>query len=342
MNDQPVIKRTGCDDPEFQLLISRLDDELWNELHEDQVTYDQFNRVTGIQTAVIVYINRKPAAIGCFKELEKDTVEIKRMFVEKEFRGLGLSKHVLSELEKWSLELGYHYAVLETSVHFKVAQNLYASAGYEIIENYDQYKGLTESVCMKKELKRYSLNAGKEIAKKDANGFLSFFETNNIEYFGFENDFVESNIRCIPMIVRFKMDKAGIKLKLKEWSKFSEMERVALSKMPCDRGEEVKEYYQYLAGLIKNHTDNPPTKLEVEHKPAWGNTYTVPVAIAEKMDEIGLSVSVQQWMALTQLQRFALVKLSRPGHESKNFPRAVEEFGLLPRDQKIETDIKSR
>ena len=45
-----------------------------------------------------------------------------------------------------------------------------------------------------------------------------FKDMAGIEYFNFEEDFVEKNIRCIPMIVRFKMDKAGIKLKLAEWS----------------------------------------------------------------------------------------------------------------------------
>ncbi|HMJ70182.1 MAG TPA: nitrate reductase associated protein [Cyclobacteriaceae bacterium] len=28
----------------------------------------------------------------------------------------------------------------------------------------------------------------------------------------------------------------------------------------------------------------------------------------------------------TELQRFALLKLTRPGHENRNFPRAVTEF----------------
>jgi hypothetical protein len=323
-------------------LISHLDNELWNELHEDQGTYDQFNQVKDIKTAIVVYVNGKPAAIGCFKKFNDNTVEIKRMFVEKEFRGRGLSKYVLNELEKWALECGYQYAVLETSVHFKVAQNLYAGAGYEIIENYDQYKGLIESICMKRELKTQWLNDRNESRKQDAHGTSSFFGRKDIEYFAFEEDFVENNMRCIPMIVRFKMDKAGIKLKLKEWNMFFENERVELSKMPCGRGTEIKEYYEYLAGLIKNHTGNSPTILAVEQQPGWANTDAVPVAISERLKEIGLPFSPQQWKALTQLQRFALVKLSRPGHESKNFEKALIEFGLMPHDQKIETGIESR
>ena len=75
------------------------------------------------------------------------------MFVEKEYRGKGLSKRVLKELEKWAEELGFRNAILETSVHFETARSLYMNAGYTIIENYDQYKGLDESICMKKVLK---------------------------------------------------------------------------------------------------------------------------------------------------------------------------------------------
>jgi GNAT superfamily N-acetyltransferase len=152
MLQQPTIKRTTANDKDFQWLITQLDAELWNELQEDQSTYDQFNKVSDITTAVVVYINNQPAASGCFKKYKSDSVEIKRMYVVKEFRGKGLSKIVLSELEKWAKETGYSFAVLETSVHFITATTLYRKAGYHIIPNYDQYENLKESVCMKKKL----------------------------------------------------------------------------------------------------------------------------------------------------------------------------------------------
>ena len=148
-----IIKRTTTSDKDFQLLISNLDQELWNELNEDQDIYDKFNKVDEIDTAVLIYADHQPAACGCFKKFDDETVEIKRMYVQKEFRGIGLSKKVLSELERWAIEKGYHSAILETSIHFKVAQQLYRTNGYEIISNYPPYIGLTESVCMKKELK---------------------------------------------------------------------------------------------------------------------------------------------------------------------------------------------
>jgi putative acetyltransferase len=146
------IKRTPTSDPDFEKLVKYLDHELWEELKEDQATYDQFNKVPHIKTAVIIYKNEEPIAIGCFKEKNENTIEIKRMYVNKAYRGNGLAKKVLHHLEQWAVECGYQYAVLETSIHFNTAKNLYSSNGYEVTENYPPYVGLQDSVCMKKHL----------------------------------------------------------------------------------------------------------------------------------------------------------------------------------------------
>ncbi len=152
MSDQLTTKRTTTNDADFIYLVSLLDNELWNELNEDQSTYDQYNKVPDINTAIIIYDEQIPVAIGCFKEYNNDTVEIKRMFVEKAYRGKGISKIVLGELEKWAIEEGFLFAILETSIHFTVAKKLYKNAGYIVIANYDQYAYLEESICMKKNL----------------------------------------------------------------------------------------------------------------------------------------------------------------------------------------------
>ena len=71
------------------------------------------------------------------------------------------------------------------------------------------------------------------------------------QYFKFEEDFVEDNVRCIPMIVRFKLDACGIKLKLAEWCKFSAEQRTLLADLPCEKTIEVASYRQYLQQLIR-------------------------------------------------------------------------------------------
>lgn len=153
MSSPFVIKRTTTADPDFQVLVKALDNELWNELKEDQAQYDQYNHVPQIKTAIVVYVNEQPAAIGCFKPFDESTVEIKRMFVQKAFRRKGLSKAVLNELETWAKEEDYKAAVLETSIRFIPARTLYENNGYSIIPNYPPYDGLIESVCMRKELR---------------------------------------------------------------------------------------------------------------------------------------------------------------------------------------------
>jgi len=156
-----------------------------------------------------------------------------------------------------------------------------------------------------------------------------FLNLPGIEYFLFEEEFVEENIRCIPMIVRFKMDKAGIKLKLAEWSKFSVEERIELAKKECSNKVEAKQYYNYLRNLIEKYTAKPATALEVEENPAWANINSVPEMLNDKLNEFGWQVSTEQWKGLTNLQRFALLKLCREGHENKNFPKAMKEFKLI-------------
>jgi hypothetical protein len=150
-----------------------------------------------------------------------------------------------------------------------------------------------------------------------------------IEYFNFEEDYIEENVRCIPMIVRFKMDAAGIKLKLAEWSKFKPEERIQLALMPASTEEELMMYNSYLTQLVEKYTNSKATPLTIDTNPDWANLESIPFMLAEKAKEFDLVLTLENWQALTNLQRFALMKLYRPGHENKNFPKAIKEFNLL-------------
>ena len=156
-----------------------------------------------------------------------------------------------------------------------------------------------------------------------------FLNLDGIEYFRFEEEFMENNMRCIPMIIRFKMDIAGIKLKLSEWKRFSTEERIELALMSCGFYEGSEQYAGYLAGLIKKYTGRNPTSMEVNKVSAWRELHSIPETLIEKLREFDWNLSIAQWKSLTDLQRFALLKLCRQGHENKNFPKAMKEFGLV-------------
>jgi len=51
-----------------------------------------------------------------------------------------------------------------------------------------------------------------------------------------------------------------------------------------------------------------------------------------------LPLEANRWRQLSELQRFALVKLSHPGHEHRNLPLALAEFGLLPGEAEGEAE----
>ena len=145
-------------------------------------------------------------------------------------------------------------------------------------------------------------------------------------FFAFESDFVDS-LRCIPMIVRYKLDTCRVKLQLSDWVRFNFDEKDFLAEMPCHTPDEIEMYAEYVNELVWKYTSSVPSPLK-NLDPAWTHMH-VPAEVCEKAQEWNCPViSAGQWMALDELERFALVKLSRSGHEGRNFPRAMAEFGL--------------
>lgn len=147
-------------------------------------------------------------------------------------------------------------------------------------------------------------------------------------FFQFEADFVDS-LRCIPMQVRMKLDTCGVKLKLQHWHQFNQQERQALVEMPCTTADEIQTYRQHLQHWVIEHSGTPASELPIDPHPTWMDAATIPSSVQEKAQELGVSVTSQQWARLTPAQRFALIKLSRPSHENKNFLPALKEFQLI-------------
>lgn len=103
---------------------------------------------------VLAFSGNEPVACGAFRPSIMDsTIEIKRMFVHPDFRGKGISRLILAELEQWAREQQYTSAILETGIKQPAAISLYAKSGYQRIANYGSYQDIEESICMRKELK---------------------------------------------------------------------------------------------------------------------------------------------------------------------------------------------
>ncbi|WRH68682.1 MAG: nitrate reductase associated protein [Planktothrix sp. GU0601_MAG3] len=150
--------------------------------------------------------------------------------------------------------------------------------------------------------------------------------------FEFEQDFVES-LHCIPMIVRYKLDSCGVKLKLEHWNKFSQDARQLLVENPIDTLEEITEYRNLLYQLAEQYTNIPLKDLPIDEHPPWLEITKLPDTVQQKAEEIDINITLKNWQDLSPLQRFALLKLSRPSHENKNFFPALREFKILENSQ---------
>ncbi len=96
----------------------------------------------------MVYENDTAVACGAIKEYSPTIMEVKRMYVKSEVRGKGIASMILDELETWAKDLVHTETILETNFSMESAVNLYLKNGYKIIENYGQFIGIANSVCM--------------------------------------------------------------------------------------------------------------------------------------------------------------------------------------------------
>ena len=91
-------------------------------------------------------------AVGCagLKAYSDSDVEIKRVWVNPEFRGNHISSAMMDALEQRAAELGFGRAILQTRPQMEAAVHLYTKRGYELIDNYPPYDKLEGAICFAK------------------------------------------------------------------------------------------------------------------------------------------------------------------------------------------------
>lgn len=147
------IIKTNSENKDFIFLVKKLDAYLKITDGDDHDFYNQYNGLDAIKHVIIVYKNDKPIGCGAIKHFNTEAVEVKRMFVDDNQRGLGIAPKILTELETWGKELGYKKCILETGERQVEAVRLYQKSNYKrMTVNYGQYQGVVNSLCFEKEI----------------------------------------------------------------------------------------------------------------------------------------------------------------------------------------------
>ena len=113
------------------------------------VPYNISNSISDVLIASVSGV-----AVGCagLKKYSDSDVEIKRVWVDPEFRGNHISADMMDKLEAKAIELGFKRAILQTRPQMEAAVSLYTKRGYKLIDNYPPYDKLDGAICFAKEL----------------------------------------------------------------------------------------------------------------------------------------------------------------------------------------------
>ena len=152
--------------------------------------------------------------------------------------------------------------------------------------------------------------------------------TDDARLFGFESE-LEQNLTYIPLAVRFKLDRCGIKLSLEAWQQLPELSHRELFRMRCHDEEDLADFRKALRVLVSEYAGEEPASMVIAEHPPWAEE-RVPDQLARATMALGFAApSSARWRKLSAVQRFALLKLSREGREHRNLGAALREFGLL-------------
>lgn len=113
----------------------------------------RFNARYDIHDVLLAYDGETPVACASYKAHDSHTAEVKRVFVREDYRGQGISRLLMAQLEQRAVTQGYTTLILQTREACREAVGLYRAIGYRQIPNYPPYDTMPIAVCFAKALR---------------------------------------------------------------------------------------------------------------------------------------------------------------------------------------------
>jgi len=143
--------------------------------------------------------------------------------------------------------------------------------------------------------------------------------------FAFEGD-IHASLACVPLVVRRKLDLAGLKISLAGWQTLPRHERLALCHLPADTGEDVAVYAEVLRGCSAR-AGVPLSPLP--GAPVSSGDWSAPAVIERVRARLGPGAIDEAAVArLGEEERYALYKLAEPRREPEKLVLLARELGL--------------
>ncbi|AJY75507.1 GNAT family N-acetyltransferase [Paenibacillus beijingensis] len=151
--EEMTIRLVEMAETDLHGLIAKLDRELLERYPADEIFGLDFSDPKNAHTKfVIAYIGGVPAGCGAIRPLDSESVELKRVFVDRDFRKRGIAAAMLDVLENEAAADGFTVVRLETGEAQPESIGLYRKLGYQDIEPFGEYACCPSSICMEKRI----------------------------------------------------------------------------------------------------------------------------------------------------------------------------------------------
>lgn len=152
--EQIEYRWTNGKDEDFQRFYL-ITEEYYSEIVggiKNRSSFVPYNISDSITDVVIAYYD--DIAIGCagLKRYSDDDVEVKRVWVEPDYRGQNIAANLMEMLENRARQQGFRRTILQTRQIMLDAVKLYSNRGYYQIDNYPPYDKLEGAICFAKDL----------------------------------------------------------------------------------------------------------------------------------------------------------------------------------------------
>lgn len=146
-----------------------------------------------------------------------------------------------------------------------------------------------------------------------------------IRRFKFEDE-VHQSLACVPMAVRRKLDRVGVKVSLEQWQTLAQHERIAICHLPTDSHEECDALRTFLEETVQVRSGAATKALSDEVRRSAEPPAAPPERLVENAQTAGITLSQTVWERLDPDERYALIKLGGGTEQSHNFVTALREL----------------
>ncbi len=146
-----------------------------------------------------------------------------------------------------------------------------------------------------------------------------------IREFKFEDE-MHTTLACVPMAVRRKLDRVGVKIGLEQWKALARGERLAICYLPVERHEEREALRLFINEAVRRVCGEEPRTLAEAQRAVADPPMRLPALLAERARTAGVMLDQAAWERLDADERYALIKLGGSAEVSHNLAAALAEF----------------